>query len=92
MKEMNNNESRNQHVDTFTKNRLMIFVQATSYTLGMIAVLGGAGYLLDQKFSTSPTIFIIGLALAYPFAQLILFKKMKKLGKSELTEVNSKKV
>ncbi len=68
-------------IDLFAKSRLAVFTQATSYTIGILLVFGFVSYYIDKKLGTFPVIFIIGLAIAYPLTQFLLFKKVKQFAK-----------
>ena len=69
-------------LDLFAKSRLAVFAQATAYTVGMLVVFGFISYYIDKKLGTFPIIFIIGLAIAYPLTQFLLFKKIKNYAKN----------
>lgn len=68
-------------IDLFAKSRLAVFAQATSYTISILLVFGFVSYYIDKKLGTFPVIFIIGLAIAYPLTQFLLFKKVKQFAK-----------
>ena len=70
--------------DEFTGSRINIFLQATAYTIIMIGVMAGGGYLLDQQFGTFPLMFIIGIVAGYPVAQIYIYKKFKKFANKKL--------
>jgi F0F1-type ATP synthase assembly protein I len=63
--------------ETWTSSRLPVFLTATSYTVGTIAILGGLGYWLDTVLNTKPLIFIIGLVVAFPLSQVMVYRKTK---------------
>lgn len=86
---MQKNENEN-HIDLFTKSRLTVFAQATSYTIGFLIIFGGGGYLLDKQFQTAPTLFVIGLAISYPLTQILLYKKIKTFGKNKAKSLDNK--
>lgn len=88
---MPKSKKQDNHTDLFVRNRLIIFAKAASYTLGALLILGGGGYLVDQWLGTSPVIFITGLAAAYPATQILLYKKIKKLGNKKLKEITKTK-
>lgn len=71
-------------IELFTDSRLSVFLQSSFYTVIMIAILAGGGYLLDQYFDTFPTLFIIGLAVGYPLTQIYIFRKFRKFGNKKL--------
>lgn len=48
-------------------------------TVGLMALLGGGGYLLDQQLGTYPFIFIGGLIIAFPVIQVVIYFTFKKL-------------
>ncbi|EKD93872.1 MAG: hypothetical protein ACD_28C00035G0009 [uncultured bacterium] len=72
-----NKMSKDDQIAQFTKKRVQVFVYASMFTLVMIAITGGIGYLLDQQLNTSPVFLVIGLVIGYPITQLMLYKKYK---------------
>lgn len=60
---------------------LKITIRVLGITIGTMAILGGIGYLLDKQLNTYPTVFIIGLFIAFPITQLAIYKTFKKLSK-----------
>ncbi len=63
--------------------RMTVLLTATSYTVGTIAVLGGLGYWIDSQFGTKPMAFIIGLVVAFPLSQIMVYKKTKKFAQTK---------
>lgn len=71
-------------IDSWTNNRITVFLTATSYTIAMIAIIGIGSYYLDHYLGTFPVIFIIGLVAGFPITQFVIYKKFKKFAKKEL--------
>lgn len=68
-------------IEAFTKKRIQVFFLSTLFTILMIALFGGIGYWLDQRWDTYPKIFIAWIILSYPTTQAclyLLYKKAKK--------------
>ena len=65
--------------ETWSSTRISVFLQTTAYTVMITAILGGGGYLLDQQLGTFPTLFIIGIVIAFPVTQVYLYKKFKSI-------------
>lgn len=84
-----NPKSKKHLLDVFAESRINIFLQSGFYTIVMLGILGGGGYLLDQYFGTKPILFIIGLVIAYPVTQVFLFKKFRGYAKDKIK--NTKK-
>jgi F0F1-type ATP synthase assembly protein I len=72
-----NKISKGERIEAFSKQRVQVFVYASMFTLIMIAITGGIGYLLDQQLNTYPVFLVIGLVIGYPITQLMLYKKYK---------------
>ena len=47
--------------------------------LGPLLLLGGIGFALDKYFNTYPRMLLIGLAIAFIFTNVLLFRKVKAL-------------
>ena len=75
---------KSEHVlDTWKSSRIAVFGQVTAYTIIIIAVVAGGGYLLDQQFDTFPALFITGLVIGFPLTQLVIYKKVKKYARGK---------
>lgn len=64
--------------DEWSSKRLAVFGQVALLTVTTMAVTGGGGYLLDMWLGTSPLLFILGLAVGFPAAQISIYRKFKK--------------
>ena len=82
---------KNHSLDVFKSSRLIVFAQASFYTLVMIAVIAGGAYWLDHYLGTFPKIFIGGLVIAYPLTQVLIFKKIKKFSREKLEPKKNQK-
>ena len=47
--------------------------------LGPLLLLGGIGFVLDKYFGTYPRMLLIGIAIAFVFTNILLFRKVKAL-------------
>ena len=63
--------------EEFHKKRIKVFFFASGFTVTMVALLGGAGWLLDSYFDTNHRYLIIGFIVAYPLTQYILYRKYR---------------
>lgn len=64
-------------MNQFHKKRIQVFLFASGFTVAMVALLSGAGYLLDKYLGTGHGYFITGLIISYPLTQYILYRKYK---------------
>ena len=86
---MSNTKPKNQEnhaLDTFTKNRVTVFIHVTVSTIVIMAIIAGLAYLLDQYLGTRPKILIVGLILGYPLTQFIVYKHIRKLAQKKLSK------
>lgn len=65
-------------LDRMTKKRIRVFLFSSGFTLLMIGLFVGSGYILDQVLGTWPKAFVGGLVISYPVTQVYLFKKYKR--------------
>ncbi|PKL36892.1 hypothetical protein CVV38_03285 [Candidatus Peregrinibacteria bacterium HGW-Peregrinibacteria-1] len=72
-------EKHDQLIQNWQENKLQVLLSSTAYTLIIIAILGGLGYIADEHLGTKPALFIAGLIMGYPITQAIIYKKMSKL-------------
>lgn len=71
-------EHKAELIEAFTKKRIRVFIGSTVFTILMIALFGGLGYWLDQRWDTTPKTFIAGIILSYPVTQICFYIKYKK--------------
>ncbi len=64
-------------IDEYRRKRLEAYAYTSGFTLAMVLVLGGIGYLLDLKFGTGHRYLIIGIIVSYPLTQFYLYRKFK---------------
>jgi len=76
-------------MDVWAGSRIAAFGLAAFYTLGVTAIMGVAGYYLDQWLGTFPGIFITGLILSFPLSQVLLYKRLKKFSTERIDKANS---
>ena len=65
-----------------------ITFRVIAITLTTLAIFAGGGYLLDQQLGTYPTIFIVGLVLAFPVTQLVIYKTFKQVTEKASNDKN----
>lgn len=71
-------ELKRQKIDQYTKKKFNVFVFSTFLTLFVVVALGGVGYLLDlQKGDGNHHYLALGVVVAYPLTQYILYRKYK---------------
>lgn len=73
-KSKNNNSSQ-----IYFDNRIKVFLHVTLISLVVCGIVIGAGYMLDVYFNTKPTFLIVGLVLAFPLTQFLVYKHVKKI-------------
>jgi len=61
------------------KGHLQITIRVVAITIATLAIWGGGGYLLDKALATFPLFMIIGLVVAFPLAQLLIYKTFRKV-------------
>lgn len=91
MKKKAKKESKESYpaVDNYARLRISMFMHAGIYTILMIAIVGGLGYLLDQVFGTYPKLLIVGLFLGYPLTVIVLRKQFKKIAEKKVKKINN---
>lgn len=70
---------KDQNMDLLKSGRISAFFHVAFYTLAGLAIFAGAGYALDHWLGTFPALFIIGLVIAFPITQFVLYKKLRTL-------------
>lgn len=71
-------------LEIWKSSRIAVFVQVSFITLFTMGLFGGGGFLLDRYLETSPILFIVGLVLSFPLAQVAIYRKVRALTKSKL--------
>ncbi len=61
----------------YYRKRLEAYAYTSGFTLAMVLVIGGIGYLLDLKFGTGHRYFFLGIILSYPLTQYYLYRKFR---------------
>lgn len=86
---MNKKETSKLEKMMFSEHYKITF-RVIAITISTMAILAGGGYLLDQQLGTYPTAFIVGLVLAFPVTQLVIYKTFKKVTDKAEQESNVK--
>jgi F0F1-type ATP synthase assembly protein I len=86
---MNKKETSKLEKMMFSEHYKITF-RVIAITISTMAILAGGGYLIDKQLETYPTIFIIGLVLAFPITQLVIYKTFKQVTDKVEQESNVK--
>jgi len=62
----------------FHQRRIQVFLQVSTITISMMAIILGGAYWLDHQLGTYPKGFIAAIVLSYPLVQIAIYKKLKK--------------
>lgn len=65
------------------RDHFQITIKIAFTTIGLMALFGGTGYYIDKKIDTFPILFIIGLVIAFPLIQILVYKQTKALIKDK---------
>ncbi len=75
-------------LDNYKSLRIGLFLNVGVFTLMIIGIVAGIGYLLDNLLGTYPKLLIGGLVAGYPITLLILRFRYKKYAEKKLKDQN----
>ena len=73
-------------IEDYKRKRLEAYAYTSGFTLAMVLVLGGIGYLLDLKFGTGHRYLFIGIIVSYPLTQYYLYRKFKPRNRAAISK------
>ncbi len=79
------NDSGKEHLDTYAKNRVKVFLNSTGLTLLLVLSFAGIGFMFDMITPGSGHKFlIISLVLGYPFTQMTMFIRFRRFAQKQI--------
>lgn len=76
--------------NTLFASHLNITLWIGGITIGIMALFGGGGFLIDKLIGTKPMGMVAGLLLAFPFSQYAVNRKVRQLAFKIQKQVNKK--
>jgi len=70
-----------QYSPKLLQNYFQMIWRVSAITVSTMAILGGVGYLLDKAIGKFPLFMAIGLMIAFPLSQFIVYRVFTKFSK-----------